>query len=28
VKTPCQPIAIADVLDYLVGTLENAATAG
>lgn len=28
VKTPCQPIAIADVLDYLVGALESAATAG
>jgi uncharacterized protein YbjT (DUF2867 family) len=28
VKTPCQPIAIADVLDYLIGALENAATAG
>ena len=28
VKTPCQPIAIGDVLEYLVGCLENDATAG
>jgi uncharacterized protein YbjT (DUF2867 family) len=28
VNTPCQPIAIADVLAYLVGVLENDATAG
>lgn len=28
VKTPCQPIAIGDVLDYLVGCLENEHTAG
>ena len=27
-NTPCQPIAIADVLNYLVGCLENDATAG
>jgi uncharacterized protein YbjT (DUF2867 family) len=28
VKTPCQPIAIADVLHYLVGCLENDTTSG
>jgi len=28
VDTPCQPIAIGDVLDYLVGCLENDLTAG
>jgi uncharacterized protein YbjT (DUF2867 family)/uncharacterized protein YndB with AHSA1/START domain len=28
VNTPCQPIAIADVLDYLVASLESDATAG
>lgn len=28
VNTPCQPIAIADVLNYLVGCLENDNTAG
>lgn len=28
VDTPCQPIAIADVLNYLTGCLENDATAG
>lgn len=28
VNTPCQPIAIADVLNYLIGCLENEATAG
>ncbi len=28
VNTPCQPIAIADVLEYLVGSLENDRTAG
>lgn len=27
-NTPCQPIAIADVLGYLTGCLENDATAG
>ncbi len=28
VNTPCQPIAIADVLNYLTGCLENDATTG
>ena len=28
VKTPCQPIAIGDVLEYLVGCLENEETSG
>jgi uncharacterized protein YbjT (DUF2867 family) len=28
VNTPCQPIAIGDVLDYLTGCLENHRTAG